>query len=376
MTSSERLHHLDFLRAALMFLGVLVHASHADYDLGTFEPVRFFSGSFRMACFFLISGYFAPSLLERYGPRRFLGKRLLLLAVPALFCSAVLNPFALHAMRHYLATAPVATEPALNWHLHVWFLFTLMLYTCAAIPLVLATRSVCQHSNGARSLARVEWPWMLLVTLCSMFVLKVSEKWAPLLPGYFQYKEIIEPAFEDFPYFAFGVLMSESPRVFDFAHRKPGLWAPAALTLLGARAIYEPHAILSTPAHLLHLGLEYATAFSCSFALLGAVQRYVTQPWRWVRLTSESAYTVYIVHYLIIAVSLCIAQSWGLSVAGRAAFAASTALAGGLAIHFWGVRSSPLLALLLNGRTQPARVPPLPQPAVVAARPAPTRPLG
>src|SRR3954465_8027932 len=62
MQSSTRLHHLDFLRAALMFLGVLVPASHADYDLSQFGWVRFFSGSFRMACFFLVSGYFAPQL--------------------------------------------------------------------------------------------------------------------------------------------------------------------------------------------------------------------------------------------------------------------------------------------------------------------------
>jgi peptidoglycan/LPS O-acetylase OafA/YrhL len=323
----------------------------------------------------VISGYFAPGLLERYGPRRFLGKRLLLLAVPALFCSAVLNPFALHAMRHYLATAPVPVDAALNWHLHVWFLFALMLYTCVSIPLVLATRSVCQHADGARSLARVEWPWMLFVTLSSVFVLKAFEKWAPLLPGYFQYKEIFEPALEDFPYFAFGVLMSESPRVFDFAHRRPGLWGPAALALLGARAVYEPHPILSTPEHLLHLGLDYMTAFACSFALLGIVQRYVAEPRRWVRLTSESAYTVYIVHYLIIALSLCIAQSWDLSLAGRAAFAAGTALASGLAIHFWGVRSSPLLALLLNGRTPATRAPALAAPRVVAVRPARPRPL-
>jgi glucan biosynthesis protein C len=376
MNASGRLHHLDFLRASLMFLGVLVHASHADYDLGTFEPVRFLSGSFRMACFFLISGYFAPSLLERYGASQFLRKRLLLLAVPAVFCSIVLNPFALHAMRHYLATAPTRVAVALNWHLHVWFLFALMLYTCLSIPLVLATRTVCQHSDRARSAARAEWPWMLVITLSSAIALKAFEKWAPLLPGYFQYKEICEPALEDFPYFAFGVLMSESPRSFDFAHRRPGLWAPIALALLGARALYEPHAITSTSEHLLHLGLGYATAFACSFALLGLTQRYVTEPRRWVRLTSESAYTVYIVHYLIIAVSLCIAQGWDLSIAGRAAFAASTALAGGLAIHFWGVRSSALVALLLNGRMQAARLPELPRTAVVAARPTRPRPLG
>src|SRR4051812_7884726 len=53
--AAGRVHHLDFLRASMMILGVFVHASHADYDLGDYQAIRFFSGSFRMACFFLIS---------------------------------------------------------------------------------------------------------------------------------------------------------------------------------------------------------------------------------------------------------------------------------------------------------------------------------
>lgn len=56
--NGARLHHLDFLRASMMVLGVLVHASHADFDNGEYEIIRFLSGSFRMACFFIIAGFF------------------------------------------------------------------------------------------------------------------------------------------------------------------------------------------------------------------------------------------------------------------------------------------------------------------------------
>src|SRR6187431_1732779 len=122
MNRSQRLHHLDFTRGAMMLLGVLVHASHADYDLGRYEWLRFFSGSFRMACFFIISGYFAPALLERYGTRAFLERRLITLGVPALFCVIVLNPPAISAVWEYFATAPVPSEPTINWHVHAWFL--------------------------------------------------------------------------------------------------------------------------------------------------------------------------------------------------------------------------------------------------------------
>src|SRR6185503_10344572 len=80
----ERAHHLDFLRGSMMLLGVVVHASHADYDLGSYEPIRFLSGSFRMACFFIISGYFSAAMLARYPAGDFLRRRLLALGVPAL----------------------------------------------------------------------------------------------------------------------------------------------------------------------------------------------------------------------------------------------------------------------------------------------------
>ena len=41
--SGERLHYLDFTRGVMMLLGVFVHASHADYDLGRYDWIRFFS---------------------------------------------------------------------------------------------------------------------------------------------------------------------------------------------------------------------------------------------------------------------------------------------------------------------------------------------
>jgi glucan biosynthesis protein C len=370
MQASTRLHHLDFLRAALMFLGVLVHASHADYDLSQFGWVRFFSGSFRMACFFLISGYFAPQLLAKGSTLEFLKKRLVTLGVPALFCVFVLNPPALAAIGAYYETAPSPAKHAVNWHLHVWFLFALSLYALVSRPLLTAVRAICQPRSHTRGYALQTLFMLGLICACAIGR-KALEKWGPSLPGYSAYEEILEPAVQDLPYFAFGILMRESPVAFRFAHERTKTWFLAAIGMLAVRHASEQQPIITTAQHLIHLSIDFATAFACSFALLGAVQRLVTEPRRWVRLTSESAYTVYIVHYCLIAECLLGGQRSGLSVWERASSAAVLSLAGGLAIHFLMVRRFPLAAFLLNGR--PLRRPEA-QPLLAEAAEPPSRP--
>ena len=366
--AAERVHHLDFLRASMMILGVFVHASHADYDLGSYQAIRFLSGSFRMACFFLISGYFSAAMLERYTDRQFLRRRLLALGVPAVFSVLVLNPPALSAMRHYFSTAPVPIEPIVNWHLHVWFLFVLMIYSLAARPLL----RVCQAVSGA--LARLSGPQysealaLALLTAVASVAFKALEKWGGLLPAFDQYSEITGSAVENVPYFACGLLMQRVPRVFGFAHARPWFWSLAALGLLGPRWWLEQQPITTTPQHLLHLTVDFTTAFACSFALLSIAARCVRRPRRWVTLTAASAYTIYIAHYLFISLALEHTQRWGFSQPLRAATAALVALGAGYAIHFGLVERVPFAALLLNGRLSQRRRAAVPEPVAAGAQ--------
>jgi len=351
-----RVHHLDFLRASMMILGVFVHASHADYDLGDYQAIRFFSGSFRMACFFLISGYFSAAMLARYSDGQYLRRRLLSLGVPALFAVLVLNPPALTAMQHYFASSPVPSAPIVNWHLHVWFLFVLMLYSLVARPLLRAWQVLSGSLVRWFGAGYAEALGMALITAAASVVLKALEKWGTALPWFNGYSEILCSGVEDLPYFAFGLFMQRSARVFQFAHARPWLWGALALGLLGPRYWLELQPITSTPQHLMHLALDYTTAFACSFALLSAAERWVRSAQRWVTLTAASAYTIYIVHYLVISLTLLYTQRWGLGQPVRAAAAALLALAVGYGVHFGLVERLPIVALLLNGRlAKPAR---------------------
>lgn len=348
--AAGRVHHLDFLRASMMILGVFVHASHADYDLGDYEGIRFFSGSFRMACFFLISGYFSAAMLERYSDGQYLRRRLLSLGVPALFAVLVLNPPALAAMQHYFASSPVPSAPIVNWHLHVWFLFVLMLYSLAARPLLRAWQVLSGRFTRWVGAGYAEALGMVLITAAASIALKALEKWGTALPSFDKYSEILCSGVEDLPYFAFGLVMQRSLPVFRFAHARPWLWGALAVGLLGPRYWLELQPITTTPQHLLHLAMDYTTAFACSFALLSAAQRWVRSAQRWVTLTAASAYTIYIVHYLMISLALLYTQRWGFGQPVRAAAAALLALGVGYGVHFGLVERVPIVALLLNGR--------------------------
>src|SRR5262249_32800120 len=90
---SERFHALDALRAAMMFLGIYLHAVVAYSPNGGWpwrQPVltRTLDWSisvihvFRMPIFYAMAGFFAALLLARYGYRRAAWNRFMRIVVP------------------------------------------------------------------------------------------------------------------------------------------------------------------------------------------------------------------------------------------------------------------------------------------------------
>jgi glucan biosynthesis protein C len=125
-----------------MFWGILVHA-------GTVAPVSMFqrigelSGLVRMESFFLISGLLSWMILNKHGTAVVLKKRALVIGLPFAVSLLLLNPLTNWLIHNYhnppqsfggfLAGRqidPVAGP--INWHLHLWFLAALIVYTLLA----------------------------------------------------------------------------------------------------------------------------------------------------------------------------------------------------------------------------------------------------
>lgn len=351
----RRFAHLDLLRGAMMSLGVLVHASHADYDLGRYEWVRFLSASFRMAAFFLVSGFFTVPAIGRYG-RTYVSRRWVILGVPALVSVLVLNPPVLHWMRAYFSTAPVPATPRMNWHLQIWFLFVLMIYAALVRP-ALSLLQVARARLGRLSpLAAEALLFSGLLAFCTLGV-KAVTKVGPALPGFEAWGFIAGAAVKYLPYFLLGARMYASPEVFRVMHARPLLWGVGAVAALLVRHALGQVEITSAAVHLVVIAWDYFAALACTGALLGAGARIAPPDNRAVRLWAESAYTVYLLHYFFVALSLVQAERLGLSVPLRAALAAAVALAGGIGVHVALIRRVPLAAFLLNGRLPRRTVP-------------------
>jgi glucan biosynthesis protein C len=151
MSSTRRLHGLDFLRALMMSLGLVLHSAQmymvnpvVDYYWDpsrsmTMDVVLFLINTFRMPVFFLLSGFFTAMLLARRGQREMFRNRYQRILLPFLL---FLPPLALIMTglrilaRHVMATGEPGFDLAYvessrelwdNTH-NLWFLYYLILF--------------------------------------------------------------------------------------------------------------------------------------------------------------------------------------------------------------------------------------------------------
>ncbi len=190
VVQTQRIHYLDNLRAVAMLLGVFLHSALAYAQpaqtvwLATDSKASvmvdasiWFIHLFRMALFFLLSGYFAKLVIERKGLRQFLWNRCLRIAIPfVLFYPLLLAAMAIVIVfsLSYLAEpkglmgliAAAATtssgiqkqQPASTMHL--WFLYYLMAFS--------AIGALLYHANWLKPPAWFRRP--LLWLLCPLIL--------------------------------------------------------------------------------------------------------------------------------------------------------------------------------------------------------------
>lgn len=334
----------------MMFLGVLVHATPADFDAGYFDSIRFASGTFRMACFFIISGFFSVMVLQKSPQISFLKKRMILLGVPAALCVLFLVPITKQWMETYFVEGRAPNEYMTGWMAHSWFLFVLMIYT-ALLPLMIwvAERSV-QGLSRIMPAGAAQALLFLGVVIAAMIAQKALQKFGPQLPLYEYWRSLVTYTVIYLPHFLLGVSMFMWRDIYDKLHRWPVLWSMLAAAGVGLKYQLGHYEITSTLQHLGHMMIGYGTAIAVSAALFAWSARLLTKENPLVRLMSESAYTVYILHYFIIAWVLMELQRLGVAMPVRMVTAFLTASVLGVAFHVFVVRRSAIAAFLVNGK--------------------------
>lgn len=369
MHRPDRLHHLDAVRSFCMLYGLLVHAATLGSNL-LFDLIQSSSGLFRMAAFFTVSGFFSAMVASRQPVGRFLSNRGRLVLVPLAAGLLLLNPVTLWLIHWYhgdpMSPAawfgggwrqPAPTAGPFNWHLHLWFLFSLAAYA-ALTPLLARAAAGGAARRVLDALAVVPAAARPLLLALGMGLATVacqalhdqllrSEAGHPF--GY-----IVRATVGYLPFFAIGLWAFIDRRLYDWLH----IICRAGLLLFGL--LHFGHGLW---ADVLPRSLERALfwtgragfMFLIVCAILALARRLVTRGSPLLSALTDGVYSFYIFHFLAIYAIAVTVQALTANV--WIIFAVVLILGYPLlfAVHRRLIAPNPWMAFLWNGKPMPGR---------------------
>lgn len=282
-----RYYYIDFLRGALMTVGVIYHAAlvvRADnpWAIKTLAQSELYNGlafvlhSFRMHGFFLLSGFFAAMLLSKVRSSDYLQQRLGRVGIPLITAALTLQ---LPSMLHREWDTAFWLGGA--WVGHLWFLGNLLVYmVMLAIGFPLFRRFCIRLPYG-----------LFAVAIASLFMAGSVLAWKiPASPwGSFWLLINFDQLLPYAAFFAAGAYLYLQPKVFDSAH--DWRWN-TGLMLISLVLVFSWWQSDSGYRYFAH-GLW---AMAVTGLLLGGARKLVKQDNKWVRFLGQSSYTVYLFH--------------------------------------------------------------------------------
>jgi peptidoglycan/LPS O-acetylase OafA/YrhL len=349
----ERFHALDNLRAGMMLLGVVVHAS-LSYSHMPANPIWPFkdarsspicdaimtaSGLCRMPIFFLVAGFFAALIHQKRGSRGLLADRIRRVGVPFVVGWAVTFPL---ARLGFLMAGVGATDSASSltgrWSLaslfespgpiHLWFLEYLLFYYVIAVGTLWMVRRSFSNIAATRPSARFITAALFGLTAIPLVATPVGVIAAPTT---------FWP--EPVSFVAYGIFFGSGWRLFGrrsqriVASGHPAGWIALAAGLMpaaGMLLVYRCHALPADwfgalppgadasilahppqgmwlpPANSPSIGVTCQLGLAGVSALIqwlfcvgitGFFVRYFDRPIGWARYLANASYWIYLSHF-------------------------------------------------------------------------------
>lgn len=358
-SKAQRFFHLDALRAALMFWGILVHSSTLDPGNKVFRSFAEVSGLVRMEAFFVISGFLAYMLLKKYGAKVTVKKRLLAIGVPFVTALALLNPLTNHlvytyhngplSFADYLAGKGMAgARGPMNWHLHLWFLLALFVYSLLA-PVV--ERIIDRGLVASRFSIRP--PELAFLAMCvgvtaGCLASRIGfELVKDALPKESHY--VIRSIGNFLPFYILGMLLFASPRlrgVFSKVHWLQVVVSCSLLLFASRFAGPDPGRMEEVAI----LCLQTYVAVCLSGLLFWLAGKWVRGENETARRLSDAAYSVYLFHFLSIYLFAHLLKNFFTGSMTLISLVAVATFVATLALHRFVIIRVPLLALVFNGK--------------------------
>jgi glucan biosynthesis protein C len=241
----SRYHALDSLRAAMMFLGIYLHAVVAYSPNGgwpfkspqlttTLDLSMIVIHVFRMPVFYVMAGFFAALLLQRYGSRRAIANRFWRIAVPFVVGWIVIYPLTVFLAAFGRGGLDPAVDFILSGRfldhahpLHLWFLeYLIVFYVLAAVVVVALPRVMPSGMRAAllglfRSVVRSVWAPLPLGVLSFLALLPMTHAWLEDPPGFVPAVRLVVAY--GIP-FGFGWLLFANADLLDVLRRRGWLW--------------------------------------------------------------------------------------------------------------------------------------------------------
>lgn len=371
MADAQRLHHLDAVRCFCMLYGLMVHGATLGSNL-LFDLIQSASSLFRMSAFFLVSGFFTAMVASRQPLGSFLANRGRLLLVPLAAGLLLLNPITLWLIRWVHGNPmslgewfgggwrqPPPPAGPFNWHLHLWFLFSLAAYALLTPALSRLAASSAARRLVTALLAAPAFARPLLLALAmgvaTVAFQAVHDQLLRTGAGH-PFAYIVRATVGYLPFFAIGLWAFVDRRLYEALH----VVSWAGLVLFAALHFGHPlwaDALPGAAERGVYWLARAGFMFLIVAAMLAIARRLVTRGSPLLSTLTDGVYSFYIFHFLAIYAIAALAQP--LVSAPLALFAIVLAVGYPLLflVHRRLIAPVPLMAFLWNGKPWPARTP-------------------
>ena len=376
----RRYHALDALRAAMMFLGIYLHAVVAYSPNGGWawrqaELTRTLDWSisiihvFRMPIFYAMAGFFTALLIQRYGLRRSAWNRFMRIVVPFVVGWIVVWPMVMFlaglgyfGLDRTLAGFASGRIFAYAHPMHLWFLeYLIVLYVLAAIVVALVPRVLSPKMREAALRAFgavVRSPWAPLVLAVPSFAaqLMMPNPWIEDPPGFIPVFRIV--AVYAIP-FAFGWLLFLNSELLDVLIQRA--WLYAALAVVASAAYRSSYFFLPPDPAIRFYAIRAVHSVDMwllIFGVSGLFLRYLGghSPYR--RYLCDSSYFLYIAHVPLILAFQLLLRDVPLPPLAKAAITLVGTIAILMPVYRYAVRPT-FIGAVLNGRRYPSTIGPV-----------------
>ena len=369
----SRYHALDALRAAMMFLGIYLHAVVAYSPIGGWPYKQLqlttaldwstgLTHVFRMPIFYVMAGFFTALLLQRYGFRRSVGNRFWRIVVPFVVGWIILFPLVMFLA----AVGRRGLSPAVDFilsgqflayahPLHLWFLEYLIVLYLLAIVAVVGVRLLLTENIRT---------WLL-----RLFRSAVQSPWAPLIfavPSFLAMLQMNRPWLEDPPSFvpvpriviayaipfAFGWLLYLSADLLETLSRRAWLYAALAVVASVAYLAGFRLPVDRETGFYLMRGLHSVALWLLIFAVTGLFLRYLGGHSALGRYLCDSSYFLYLAHMPVIMAFQLLLLDVALPPLAKIPLVLAATIAVLLPLYRYAVRPT-FVGAVLNGRRYP-----------------------